>query len=170
MMTSSSLFMLPNSLRQTCLMINMSKLLLLSLFFLSLASSCFGIRCYQCYTNSLEPCPWEDLRECPRYPFGSGLYNRCSVKVRKLVTGETFVKRECSLGCPDGSDAYSDRDLRLRDHCDINRPEYECKMCCRGDGCNWSASLAVTPNRILLLVSSASILLFFVSRCSSLNA
>ena len=67
-----------------------------------------GLRCYQCYSNSLEPCPFEDLQECPRFSF----YNRCSVKVRKMITGEMFVKRECSLGCSDGSDSW-DRDLNV---------------------------------------------------------
>lgn len=67
-----------------------------------------SLRCYQCYSNSLEPCPFEDLQECPRYSF----YNRCSVKVRKMITGEMFVKRECSLGCSDGSDSWN-RDLNV---------------------------------------------------------
>ena len=82
----------------------------LVLFLLLLSPACVsGLRCYQCYSNSLEPCPFEDLQECPRFSF----YNRCSVKVRKMITGEMFVKRECSLGCSDGSDSW-DRDLNVR--------------------------------------------------------
>lgn len=73
-----------------------------------LPSHVSSLRCYQCYSNSLEPCPYEDLQECPRFSF----YNRCSVKVRKMITGEMFVKRECSLGCSDGSDSWN-RDLNV---------------------------------------------------------
>lgn len=91
-----------------------------------------GLRCYQCYSNGLEPCPYEDLRECPRFSF----YNRCSVKVRKLITGETFVKRECATGPCHGYDGEYGEDISLQDHCDTRSPEYECLACCRGDGCN----------------------------------
>jgi hypothetical protein len=135
----------------------MSTAVIVTVVLLFMTSTVSSLRCYQCYSNSLEPCPYEDFRECPRFSF----YNRCSIKVRRVITGETFVKRECSLGCEGGSDAFSDREIRLRDHCDTSRPDHECKICCRGDGCNYSSGSNVVPN--LLVVSLVLVFVKFGS-------
>ena len=66
-----------------------------------------ALNCYQCYSNSLDPCSYEDYRPCP------GLHNRCAIRTRRVHTGELFVKRECSLGCGDGIDTWSTRDLNV---------------------------------------------------------
>lgn len=66
-----------------------------------------GLNCYQCYSNTLDPCSYEDYRPCP------GLHNRCAIRTRRVHTGELFVKRECSLGCGDGIDTWSTRDLNV---------------------------------------------------------
>jgi len=134
-------------------------ILFISIILIFLPSPANAIRCYQCYSNSFEPCPYEDLKECPPWSF----YNRCSTKVRKLFTGEVFVKRECSLGCHDGSDAF-DGETRMSLHCDTRRPEWECKVCCRGEGCNWSGATSITPFSLsaIMALSLLSLLAFLI--------
>lgn len=39
--------------------------------------------------------------------------------------------------------------------CDRSRPEYECKVCCRGEGCNYSGTSGLSP-------SSSSIIAFLL--------
>ena len=80
---------------------------LLVAILLLLPASIDGLNCYQCYSNTLDPCSYEDYRPCP------GLHNRCAIRTRRVHTGELFVKRECSLGCGDGIDTWSTRDLNV---------------------------------------------------------
>ena len=84
-----------------------SMFVLVCLLFLLLPMGTNALNCYQCYSNNLDPCPYEDYRPCP------GLHNRCAIRTRRVHTGELFVKRECSLGCGDGIDTWSTRDLNV---------------------------------------------------------
>ncbi|KAI1285556.1 hypothetical protein HDE_11759 [Halotydeus destructor] len=115
------------------------------------------LSCYQCYSNSLEPCAFEDLKECPRYAF----FNRCSVKVRKMASGEMFVKRECATGPCHGYDGAYGEDVTLGEHCDMRNPEYECMACCRGDGCNYSGS----ADGLHITALIPSVIFLFILRC-----
>ena len=133
----------------------MNKFLLVLIALLGLLEVGFALRCYQCYSNSLEPCPYEDLKECPRYAF----YNRCSVKVRKLYTGEMFVKRECAIGPCHGYDGSYGEEVSLSEHCDTRAPDYECAACCRGDGCNYSGATEMRSASTLITSAILIVLL-----------
>ena len=72
-----------------------------------------SLRCYQCVSTSLEPCPPTDLQECGRFFFD----NRCATRYRQMVSGEMIVKRECSYGCSDGYDTWNrGQNIRLSEH------------------------------------------------------
>lgn len=100
---------LPSPMKSKCKMntATLHSICMLVMIFLLLPASIDGLNCYQCYSNTLDPCSYEDYRPCP------GLHNRCAIRTRRVHTGELFVKRECSLGCGDGIDTWSTRDLNV---------------------------------------------------------
>ncbi|KAI1293518.1 hypothetical protein HDE_06447 [Halotydeus destructor] len=109
----------------------------------SLSSS---LKCYQCLSASLEACPDDDYRECPP----NQVSDRCSIGIKKSP-GQFMVKRECTLGPCELRDANVGQVLNIGDKCDMSKPEMDCLVCCKGDGCNKNASYQTHPNQWLNL-------------------
>ena len=49
--------------------------------------------------------------------------------------------------------SFSTGQLQMSHFCDRSRPEYECKVCCRGDGCNYSGTSGLSPSFISITFS-----------------
>ncbi|RWS26097.1 hypothetical protein B4U80_04369, partial [Leptotrombidium deliense] len=112
-----------------------------------LTSKVCSLKCYQCESYSSEPCPEEDLKECP----SNQAYDRCLVKIYKSPTERFLVKRECALAPCNLRDKAVDSIIKLRQNCDMTKETFDCVYCCKYDGCNKDGESHISANVILLL-------------------
>lgn len=139
-----------------------------------------ALKCYQCTTDDRLPCDDRYLRECPN----DQAYDMCSVVLKNQGNSFNFfcfsisifltppsslfqksgdqlrVTRKCVLGPCTLRDHEVHGILQLREQCDMNRPDYNCIYCCRGDGCNRDSA---SSNRLHQMAVLSAILVAYIS-------
>ncbi|KAK9738801.1 hypothetical protein QE152_g9526 [Popillia japonica] len=105
-----------------------------------------NLTCYQCARKSNVECGEADLLPC------SPVYDRCVTHITKDKSGDFTINRECGLAPCGFNDEMVDRGLGF-DKCDRSKHEYFCILCCKGNGCNKSASNMPKFSKFLLSVS-----------------
>ncbi|RWS05016.1 hypothetical protein B4U79_09774, partial [Dinothrombium tinctorium] len=116
-----------------------------------------SLSCYQCLSHGSEPCPDEDLKECPT----NQAYDRCSVEMMKKRDQPLVIKRECALAPCNLRDKAIDTIIKLRESCDMSKDEFNCWYCCKEDGCNRDDGSHTSPSRAMI-ISAAILCVFFL--------
>ncbi|GAB6019036.1 hypothetical protein CHUAL_000664 [Chamberlinius hualienensis] len=103
-------------------------------------------KCYQCQVRDNALCNDTFLTDCPH----DQSYDRCITIVKKTASDGEWIVKKCALGPCSLRDDVSNKELGL-DHCDRSKAEYDCRVCCRENGCNVNQSFTLKSSIISTL-------------------